>query len=184
MVGLVGAGAEAAVASRPCPAGTTDWDTYAKAALAGEPGRRLLGRLGGAAAARLLAALRAAGYDGKFVAVGGSPRARSSCRRPGDAAEGAFVIAPASPQNLPEAAAWAKRFEARFKHAPGFDALQAYDGVRALAQAVTQSGKVDRARNSQRARACSTESYKTLARRRGPRVRPRPHDQVTTTTSR
>ena len=32
---------------------------------------------------------------------------------------------------------------------PGFDALQAYNGVRALAQAVTQSGKVDRERNSQ-----------------------------------
>ena len=59
------------------------------------------------------------------------------------------MIAPASPQNLPEAAEWAKRFEARFKHAPGFDALQAYEGVRALAQAITQSGKVDRERNSQ-----------------------------------
>ena len=79
----------------------------------------------------------------------------------GDAAEGAFVIAPASPQNLPEAAEWAARFEERFKRSPGLDALQAYDGLRALAQAVTQSGKVDRERNSAEL-AVLDETYTTF----------------------
>src|SRR5262249_53891518 len=59
-----------------------------------------------------------------------------------------FVIAPASPQNLPKAAAWATRFGKRFGHAPGRDALQAYDALHALAQAVTQTGKIDAKLNS------------------------------------
>jgi branched-chain amino acid transport system substrate-binding protein len=95
-----------------------------------------------------VAALRAAGYDGRFIASAQS-ESDEFLSAAGDAAEGAFVIAPATPQNLPEAAGWAARFEKRYGRPPGFDALQAYDGVRALAQAVTQSGKVDRERNSQ-----------------------------------
>lgn len=95
----------------------------------------------------VLAALREAGYDGDFVA---DARAESPAflAGAGDAADGAYVIAPASPQNLPEAADFAARFAKRFKHAPTLDALQAYEGVRALAQAVTQSGKVEPERNS------------------------------------
>ena len=141
------------------PAGTTDWDAYAKTALAGRPD--VIYWSGSAAGGgALAAALQAAGYDGKFVASAesASPEFVSAA---GAGADGAFVIAPASPQYLPAAAAWAKRFEARFKRAPGFDALQAYEGVRALAQAVTQSGKVDRARNS-RQLAVLDGSYKTL----------------------
>jgi branched-chain amino acid transport system substrate-binding protein len=141
------------------PANTTDWDRYVKAAMAGGPDVIYwAGSASGGGA--LLAALRQAGYDGKFMASAESagPEFLSAA---GAAAGGAFVIAPASPQYLPAAGAWAKRFEARFKRAPGFDALQAYEGVRALAQAVTQSGKVDRARNS-RQLAILDGSYKTL----------------------
>jgi len=117
-----------------------------KAALAGEPDTVYwagAAERGGA----LLAALRAAGYDGAFVA---SAEAEDPAfiTAAGAAADGAYVIAPASPQNLPEAADFAARFKQAFGHAPGFDALQAYEGVRALAQAVTQSGKVQAERNA------------------------------------
>ncbi len=129
------------------PVGTTDWDTYVKAALADDPD--VVYWAGSAAGGgAFLAALRAADYDGKFVASAASESDEFRTAA-GDAADGAFVIAPANPQNLPEAAGWAARFEKQFGHPPGFDALQAYDGLRALAQAVTQSGKVDPQRNSQ-----------------------------------
>jgi branched-chain amino acid transport system substrate-binding protein len=129
------------------PSGTTDWETYAKAALSGRPDT-LYWAGSAAGGGAFLAALRAAGYDGNFIA---SARSESDefLSAAGDAAEGAFVIAPASPQNLPEAADWAARFQKLYGRPPGFDALQAYNAVRALAQAVTQSGKVDRERNSQ-----------------------------------
>jgi branched-chain amino acid transport system substrate-binding protein len=99
------------------------------------------------ASGKLVAALRKAGYDGAYVASSESesPEFISAA---GEAADDAFVITPASPQNLPEAAAWTKRFTARFKHAPGRDAMLAYDAMFALAQAVTQSGEIDPQRNS------------------------------------
>jgi branched-chain amino acid transport system substrate-binding protein len=100
------------------------------------------------ASGKLVAALREAGFEGTYVASAES-ESPAFLAAAGGAANDAFVIAPASPQNLPEAAAWAKRFEAQYKHAPGFDALQAYEGVRALAQAVTQTGEVDHALNTE-----------------------------------
>jgi branched-chain amino acid transport system substrate-binding protein len=135
-----------AVSQQAVPSGTTDWGTYVKAALRGKPDAVYwAGSAAGGGA--LVAALRGAGYDGTFVASAES-ESDAFLSAAGDGAEGAFVIAPASPQNLPEAAEWAARFEKRYGRPPGFDALQAYNGVRALAQAVTQSGKVDRERNS------------------------------------
>jgi branched-chain amino acid transport system substrate-binding protein len=113
-----------------------------------------------AAGGKLLAALTAAGFDGAFIASQES-ESPAFAAAAGDAAEGAFVIAPATPRNLPEAAEWAARFEKRFGHEPGLDALQAYDGVRALAQAVTQSGKVDHDRNSQELQVLDS-SYTTF----------------------
>jgi branched-chain amino acid transport system substrate-binding protein len=109
---------------------------------------------------KLLAGLAAAGFDGAFVASEQSD-SPAFIAAAGDAAEGAFVIAPATPQNLPEAADWVRRFKTKFGHDPGLDALQAYNGVRALAQAVTQSGKVDRKRNNQELEVLD-ESYKTF----------------------
>ena len=55
----------------------------------------------------------------------------------------------------------AQRFKQKFGHEPGLDALQAYNGVRALAQAVTQSGKVDRKRNNEEL-ALLDADYKTF----------------------
>ncbi|HWK29721.1 MAG TPA: branched-chain amino acid ABC transporter substrate-binding protein [Solirubrobacter sp.] len=95
----------------------------------------------------LLAALRAAKYDGSFVASAES-ESPEFVQAAGDAAPGAFVIAPASPQNLPEAAEWTKRFQERFERPPGRDALLGYNALRALSQAVTQSGKIDAERNA------------------------------------
>lgn len=99
------------------------------------------------ASGKLVAALRAGGFDGTFVSSSAS-ESPAFLSAAGEAADGAFVITPASPQNLPQAAAWTKRFTARFKRAPGRDAMLAYDALRALAQAVTQSGEIDPKRNS------------------------------------
>ena len=133
----------------------SDWAANAQAALKGKPD--VVYWAGSATGAtELFAALKEAGFDGKFVASAESETADFAAK-----ADGAYVIAPASPQYLPGAKAWTKAFQARFKRAPGFDALQAYEGVRALAQAVTQSGKVDRTRNS-RELAVLASPYKTL----------------------
>jgi branched-chain amino acid transport system substrate-binding protein len=123
-----------------------DVDVSVRAALAGEPDTVYWA---GAAThgGEVLAALRAAGFEGAFVASAESEDP-AFLAAAGDAAEGAYVIAPASPANLPEAGEFAARFEKEYGHAAGVDALQAYEGVRALAQAVTQSGKVDAERNS------------------------------------
>lgn len=123
-----------------------DVDVSVRAVLAGEPDTVYWA---GAAVrgGEVLAALRAAGYEGAFVASEESEDA-AFLGAAGEAADGAYVIAPASPANLPEAAEWAQRYEREYGHAAGVDALQAYEGVRALAQAVTQSGKVDAERNS------------------------------------
>jgi branched-chain amino acid transport system substrate-binding protein len=141
------------------PAGTTDWAKYAKSALSGNPDT-VYWAGPAAEGGALVKALRDAGYQGTFVA---SAQAESPefLAAAGAAGEGAIVIAPATPQQLPAASKWTQTFTTRYKHAPGFDALQAYEGVRALAQAVTQSGKVDRARNSDEL-AVLDGTYKTL----------------------
>ncbi len=135
-----------AVSEQAVPAGTTDWSTTVKAALAGDPD--FVYWAGSAAGGgSLLAALRDADYEGAFVASEDS-ESPEFLAAAGESAEGAFVIAPASPQNLPAAADWTARFTERFGHAPGRDALRAYEGLRALAYAVQESGKVDPERNA------------------------------------
>jgi branched-chain amino acid transport system substrate-binding protein len=134
-------------------------DTVVKAALSGDPDTVYWAGPptdGG----QLLAALTDAGFHGNFVASEAS-ESPAFLAAAGAAAEGAYVVAPATPQNLPEAREWAQRFKQKFGHEPGLDALQAYDGVRALAQAVTQSGKVDRKRNNQELEVLDS-SYKTF----------------------
>jgi branched-chain amino acid transport system substrate-binding protein len=130
-----------------------------KAALAGDPDT-VYWAGPAAGGGKLLAALTDAGFHGDFVASGES-ESPEFLAAAGDAAQGAHVIAPATPQNLPEAADWAQRFKQKFGHEPGLDALQAYNGVRALAQAVTQSGKVDRKRNNAELEVLD-EGYKTF----------------------
>jgi branched-chain amino acid transport system substrate-binding protein len=123
-----------------------DFARVARAALASKPDTVYFA--GPAqASGKLVAALRKAGYDGAYIASSQS-ESPDFLAAAGDDADKAFVIAPASPQNLPEAAAWTKRFTARFKHAPGRDAMLAYDALQALAQAVTQSGEIDPKRNN------------------------------------
>ena len=112
-------------------------------------------------------------------------RARSSRRRESEspafvaaagpsAADGAFVVAPA------RAAAPAGRrgrgrsgSRAAYDHAPGRDALQAYDAVRTLAQAITQTGKVDHALNTAQLPRLDLEFTTLLG---VGAVRARPHD--------
>jgi branched-chain amino acid transport system substrate-binding protein len=121
-----------------------DWAQAARIALASHPDTVYFAGPAGAAG-RLVAALRAAGYRDRFIA---SAQSDSPAFAHAAGASGAYVIAPATPQNLPAAAGWAKRFAARFHHAPGRDAMLAYEGLRSLAQAVTQTGKIDPQANS------------------------------------
>ncbi|WP_084259016.1 branched-chain amino acid ABC transporter substrate-binding protein [Microtetraspora malaysiensis] len=94
---------------------------------AAEPGGRLVG------------ALRHAGYTGYFMASSESD-SPEFLQAAGGAAEDAFLTASAGPRLLPAAADWAARFKGRYRRDPGRDAMQAYDGLRALAQAVRQAG--------------------------------------------
>jgi branched-chain amino acid transport system substrate-binding protein len=127
-------------------AADADFAQVARTALASKPDTVYFAGPAEASGA-LVAALRDAGFEGTYVASAES-ESPAFLAAAGDAADAAFVIAPASPQNLPEAATWTKRFTARFKRAPGRDAMLAYDALRALAQAVTQSGEIDPKRNS------------------------------------
>jgi branched-chain amino acid transport system substrate-binding protein len=121
-----------------------DWAQAARIALVAHPDTVYFAGPA-AAAGELVSALRAAGFAGRFIA---SAQSDSPAFLHAAGAAGSFVIAPATPQNLPAAAGWAKRFAARFHHAPGRDAMLAYEGLRSLAQAVTQTGKVDPRANS------------------------------------
>jgi branched-chain amino acid transport system substrate-binding protein len=123
-----------------------DWAQAARIALAAHPDTVYFAGPADAAG-RLVAALRAAGYRDRFIASAQSD-SPAFLHRAGGAGSGSYVIAPATPQNLPAAGGWAKRFAARFHHAPGRDAMLAYEGLRSLAQAVTQTGKIDPRANS------------------------------------
>jgi branched-chain amino acid transport system substrate-binding protein len=125
--------------------GKRDLETEAKAAVASRPDFVLW--TGSAASGGALAkALHDTGFKGTFTASAASESpAFLDAAGPGGAV-GAFVTATASPQNLPNAAAWRQRFQAVYHQAPGLDALQAYDAVRTLAQATRQAGDTDGAK--------------------------------------
>jgi branched-chain amino acid transport system substrate-binding protein len=135
-----------AVSEQTLDPASADYAQIARTALAAKPDTVYFAGPADASG-KLAAALHDAGFDGSFIASAAS-ESPGFIAAAGAAAEGAFVIAPASPQNLPDAAAWTKRFTTRFKRAPGRDAMLAYDALRALAQAVTQTGKVDPKLNS------------------------------------
>ena len=135
-----------AVSEQTLDPASADYAQIARTALAAKPDTVYFA--GPAeASGKLAAALHDAGFDGDFVASADS-ESQAFIAAAGEAAQGAFVIAPASPQILPEAKAWTQRFTKRFKRPPGRDAMLAYDALRALAQAVTQTGKVDPKLNS------------------------------------
>lgn len=91
----------------------------------------------------LLGALRGDGYRGYFMASARSESTVFVSAAGAANAAGAFVTATASPQLLPQATAWAGRFRSDHRREPGSDAMQAYDAVRALAQAMTQTRTID-----------------------------------------
>jgi branched-chain amino acid transport system substrate-binding protein len=80
---------------------------------------------------RLVQALRAAGYRGTFLAASAGPELLTQ--------EGAFAVTAATPQLLPKARRWSARYQARFERPPTREAMQGYDGLRALAEAVRES---------------------------------------------
>ncbi|SCE98325.1 amino acid/amide ABC transporter substrate-binding protein, HAAT family [Micromonospora viridifaciens] len=91
---------------------------------------------------RLVSALRQAGYTGYFMASAESD-SPDFLQAAGGAAEDAYLTTAAGPQLLPAAAEWAARFKDRYRRDPGRDAMQAYDALRALVQAVRQAGDTD-----------------------------------------
>jgi branched-chain amino acid transport system substrate-binding protein len=112
-------------------------------------------------AGRLVSALRGAGFKGTFLASAESESPAFVAAAGSKAANGAFVVAPARPQQLAGGRAWAGRFTAAYDHPPGRDAMRAYDAVRTLAQAITQTGKVDRPLNTAQLPRLDLE-FKTL----------------------
>ncbi|MFE9654942.1 branched-chain amino acid ABC transporter substrate-binding protein [Micromonospora sp. NPDC006431] len=88
---------------------------------------------------RLVSALRQAGYAGHFMASSESD-SPEFLQAAGAAAEDSYLAMAAGPRLLPAAADWAARFKDRYRREPGRDAMQAYDALRALAQAVRQAG--------------------------------------------
>ncbi|MFJ2033978.1 branched-chain amino acid ABC transporter substrate-binding protein [Streptosporangium sp. NPDC087985] len=88
---------------------------------------------------RLVSALRQAGYTGYFMASSQSDSSEF-LQAAGGAAENAFLTTTAGPRLLPAAADWVTRFKDRYRRDPGRDAMQAYDALRAVAQAVLQAG--------------------------------------------
>jgi branched-chain amino acid transport system substrate-binding protein len=91
------------------------------------------------AGGRLVRELRRTGYHGYFMASSPSDRPEFLAAA-GKDGEGAFITTTARPRLLPATASWADRFQRRFKQDPGRDAMQAYDALRALAEAVRQAG--------------------------------------------
>ena len=133
------------VSLQKVPVGKRDLRIEAKAALHSHPDFVFwTGSAAGGGA--LVKALRALGFEGTFTASASS-ESPAFLEAAGDAAEGAFVTATAQPGNMPDAAPWRARFRAAKGHEPGLDALQAYDGVRALAQAARQAGDTNGARS-------------------------------------
>jgi branched-chain amino acid transport system substrate-binding protein len=139
------------------PAASADWAEVARTALASDADTIYFAGPPDASG-KLLAALRAAGFKDRFIADSRS-ESPGFLSAAGQAAEGAYVITPASPENLPQAAAWSKRFAKRFGHEPGRDAMLAYDALRALAQAVTQTGKIDPRLNGAQLPRLDTGAY-------------------------
>ena len=123
-------------------AGRRNLDTEAKATVASHPD--FVYWTGSASSGgALVRALRKAGFKGTFTASAASESAAFLAAAGREGAEGAVVTATASPRNLPNASSWRRRFQDAYHHTPGLDALQAYDAVRALAQAMRQAGDTD-----------------------------------------
>ncbi len=125
--------------------GGQDLETIAKAAIAAKPDF-VLWTGGPEAGGQLVKALRDAGYKGTFTATAASEDP-AFLAAAGEAGEGAFITATATPLNTPAAEPWSARFEQRYGRKPGFEAQQGFDAVRTLSHAInrargTESAKV------------------------------------------
>jgi branched-chain amino acid transport system substrate-binding protein len=130
------------VSLQELPEGQTDMATVAKAALASKPD--FVYWTGSAASGGVLVKeLLGRGFKKTFTASADSEsQAFLDAAGPGGA-EGAFVTATSSGTNTPTASKWRARFKETYGREPGLDALQAYDSVRTLAQAVKQAKATD-----------------------------------------
>ena len=148
--GPLGAGARSSSAGRPCASGRDrPRAAQARAALASSPD--VVYWAGSAeGAGRLVALLRRAGFKGVFLASAQSESPAFVAASGAKAVEGAFVVAPARAAAACRARA-AGRSGSRRRSATrrATTRCQAYDAVRALAQAVTQTGEVDHALNTE-----------------------------------
>jgi len=97
---------------------------------------------GPADSARLVTAIRGAGYTGLLFG-GPSLGHRHFLRSTGPAAEGVIFPLLYSPGSSPDG--FARTFERRFGHAPDYAAAHAYDAARLLVEAVREAG-LDRTR--------------------------------------
>ncbi len=119
-----------------------DLDVIAKAAIAAKP--NFVYWAGAAATGgALVKALHANGYTGTFTASAESESPAFLQAAGPHGADGAFVTATATAENTPTAADFLAAFKAAYHRPPGFDALQAYDSVRALAHAIDKARSTD-----------------------------------------
>lgn len=88
---------------------------------------------------RLLRGLRSKGYSGEFMASSASDGPAFVGAAGNEAADGAFITTLARPDWVHTAKAWADGYHTKYHRQPGRAAMQAYDGVRALVQAVRQA---------------------------------------------
>src|SRR5262245_799620 len=133
------------VSLQTLPVGQEDMTIAAKAALASHPNFVLW--TGSAASGGALAkALHALGYKGTFTATAASESPEFLAAAGPRGAEGAFVMATSAPANTPTAEQWRAAFRKARGRDPGLDALQAYDAVRTLGQAIRQAGSTEGAK--------------------------------------
>jgi branched-chain amino acid transport system substrate-binding protein len=115
-----------------------DMQTVAKAALVSKPD--FVYWTGSAASGgELVKELLGLDFKGTFTASAASESQEFLDAAGPGGAEGAFVTATSSGTNTPTAAKWRATFKETYGREPGLDALQAYDSVRTLAQAVKQA---------------------------------------------
>lgn len=121
-----------------------DVETVAKAAIASKP-NFVLWTGGATKGGELVKALRENGFKGTFTATAASEQPEFLAAA-GEAGEGAFVMATASPQNTPMAQDFKAAYSAKFQREPGFDGQQAYDAIRTLAHAANKAKSTDGAK--------------------------------------
>jgi len=139
-IGLV-EGAPKLVSLQTVEPGGQDMKTIAAAAVASKPNFILWTGAPGEGG-ELLKALRAAKYKGTFSATAAS-ESDEFVSAAGDAADGAYVTATATPKNTPMAQPWSTSFQQRYQREPGFEAQQGYDSVRTIAHAIQKAKTTD-----------------------------------------